>query len=72
MAIPSTDYSALLSGSMLIREFGAAVPFLSAGNVSALTLSPQEDVMKLPDYTQPGGNIRNEVRRLTGVDFSFT
>lgn len=72
MAIPSTDYSALLSGSMLIREFGAAAPFLAVGNVSALTLSPQEDVKSLQDYTQPGGNKRNEVRRLTGVDFSFT
>ena len=72
MAIPSTDYSALLSGSMLIREYGAAAPSLSVGNVSALTLSPQEDVKSLQDFTQPGGNKRAEVRRLTGVDFSFT
>lgn len=72
MAIPSTDYSYLGSGSLLIREFGSAAPFLSVGNCSALTLSPQEDVKSLPDYTQPGGNKRNEVRRLTGVDLSFT
>ncbi|MGH8075625.1 MAG: hypothetical protein ACREO4_16365 [Lysobacter sp.] len=70
--IPSQDYSYLGSGSMLIREYGAAAPFLSAGNCSALSLSPQEDTKSLPDYTQPGGNLRNEVRRLTGVDFGYT
>jgi hypothetical protein len=70
--IPSQDYSYLGSGSMLIREYGAAAPFLSAGNCSALNLSPQEEVKELPDYTQPGGNKRNEVRRLTGVDFGYT
>ena len=72
MSIPTQDFSALLSGAMLVREFGAAAPFLPVGNVSALTLSPQEDVKTLQDYTQPGGNKRNEVRRLTGVDFSYT
>lgn len=70
--IPTQDFSALLSGAMLIREFQSAAPFLPVGNVSALTLSPQENVLSLPDYTQPGGNKRNEVRRLTSVDFSFT
>jgi hypothetical protein len=70
--IPSTDYSYLGSGSMLIREFGAAAPFLTAGNCSALNFSPQENVISLPDNTQPGGNKRNEVRRLTGVDMSYT
>lgn len=72
MSIPTQDFSALLSGSMLIREFQSAAPFLPVGNVSALTLSPQEDVKTLQDFTQPGGGKRNEVRRLTGVDFSFT
>lgn len=70
--IPTQDFSALLSGAMLVREFQSAAPFLPVGNVSALTLSPQENVLSLQDYTQPGGNKRNEVRRLTSVDFSFT
>lgn len=70
--IPSNDYSYLGSGSMLIREFGSAAPFLTAGNCSAVNLSPQEEVLSLPDRTQPGGNKRNEVRRLTGVDMSYT
>ena len=72
MSIPSTDYSYLGSGSLLIREYGSAAPFLSTGNCSALNLSPQEDVKSLQDYTQPGGNKRNEVRRLTGVDLAYT
>lgn len=72
MAIPSNDYSYLGSGSILVREYGAAAPLLTLGNCSALTLSPQEDVKSLLDYTQPGGNKRNEVRRLTGVDMSYT
>jgi len=72
MAIPSNDYSYLGSGSILVREYGSAAPLLSLGNCSALTLSPQEDVKSLLDFTQPGGNKRNEVRRLTGVDVSYT
>lgn len=70
--IPSTDFSYLGSGSILIREYGSANPLVTLGNCSALTLSPQEDVKTLQDYTQPGGNKRAEVRRLTGVDMSFT
>lgn len=70
--IPSDDYSYLGSGSILIREYGAAAPFLPIGNCSALNLSPQEDVKSLPDHTKPGGNKRNEVRRVTGVDMSYT
>lgn len=70
--IPSTDYSYLGSGSLLIREFQAAAPFLPVGNCSALAFTPEEDVKTLPDYTQPGGNARNEVRRLTKVGMSYT
>lgn len=72
MAIPSTDYSYLGSGSILVREYGAAAPLLTLGNCSALTLSPQEDVKSLLDFTQPGGNARNEVRRLTAVNMNYT
>lgn len=70
--IPSTDKSYIGSGSILIREFGAAAPFMPVGNCSALAFSPQEDVKSLPDHTQPGGNLRNEVRRLTGVGMAYT
>lgn len=70
--IPSNDYSYLGSGSILVREFGAAAAFQPVGNCSALTFSPQEDVKSLADHTQPGGNLRNEVRRLSGVQMSYT
>lgn len=70
--IPSTDYSYLGSGSILIREYGSAAPLVSMGNCSVLNFSPQEDVKTLQDFTQPGGNKRNEVRRLAGVDMSLT
>ena len=70
--LPSVDYSYLGSGSILIREYGSAAPLVTLGNCSALTFSPQEDVKSLLDYTQPGGNKRAEIRRLTGVDMSLT
>lgn len=69
--IPSTDYSYLGSGSMLIREYGAAAPFESVGNCSELSFTPQENALSLVDNTQPGGNLRNEVRRLTNVEMSY-
>lgn len=70
--LPSTDYSYIGSGMLLLREYQAAAPYLEAGNCSALELAPQEDVKKLPDHTQPGGGTRNEVRRVTGVDITWT
>lgn len=66
------DKSYIGSGNILVREFGAAAPFEEMGNCSALTLSPQEDVKSLQDFTKPGGGKRNEVRRVTGVDASWT
>lgn len=66
------DKSYIGSGNLMIREFGAAAPFVEIGNVSACNLSPQEDVKSLPDHTKPGGGKRNEVRRITGVDLSYT
>lgn len=66
------DKSYIGSGNILIREFGAAAPFVGIGNCSALTLSPQEDVKQLQDFTRPGGGLRNQVRRVTGVDVAYT
>jgi hypothetical protein len=66
------DKSYIGSGNILIREFGAAAPFMEVGNCSALTLSPQEDVKQLQDFTKPGGGLRNQVRRVSGVDIAYT
>lgn len=72
MAIAFPDYSYIGSGSLLIREFGSAAPFVPVGNCSELKFSPQDETKSLTDFTQPGGNKRAEVRRLSGVDLSFT
>lgn len=66
------DHSYLGSGELFIREYGAAAPFVSVGNCSALTLSPQGEKKTLADHTQPGGGVRNEVERLTGVELAYT
>lgn len=66
------DKSYIGSGNILIREKGAAAPFVEVGNCSALTLSPQENVLQQQDYTKPGGGLRNQVRRVTGVDMAYT
>lgn len=66
------DKSYIGSGNILIREKGAAAPFVEVGNCSALTLSPQENVLQQQDHTKPGGGLRNQVRRVTGVDMAYT
>lgn len=66
------DYSYLGSGELLIREYGAAAPFLRVGNCSALNFSPQTNTLSLPDHTKPGGGTRNRVDRVTSVDMAYT
>lgn len=66
------DYSYVGSGHILIREFGAAAPFLPIGNCSALNFSPQVNTLSLPDHTQPGGGTRNRIDRVTDVQFALT
>jgi len=66
------DYSYIGSGKVYMREVGAAAPLAEVGNVSDLTLSPQEDTKELLDKTSPGGGTYNEVRRITGVDMAVT
>lgn len=70
--ISEPDYSYVGSGHILVREYGSAAPFLSVGNCSALSFSPQSTSIQLTDFTSPGGGQRNRVDRVTGVDYSFT
>ncbi len=72
MATDNQDYSYIGSGLIYAREYGAAAPLVAIGNCSALTLSPQEEIKEIKDYTNPGGGTRNEVRRLTGVETGYT
>ena len=66
------DYSYLGSGHILVREYGAAAPFLAVGNCSALNFAPQVNTLQLADFTNPGGGSRNRVDRITDVQFNFT
>lgn len=66
------DQSYLGAGELHIREYGAAAPFVSVGNCSAVTLSPQTNAITLADHTQPGGGERNRVDRITGVELAYT
>jgi hypothetical protein len=66
------DYSYIGSNAhVMVREYGSAAPFLPVGNCSELNVSPQEDVIKLPDFTGPGGGVRNSVSRINDVQFSL-
>lgn len=65
------DKSYIGSGNILIREFGSAAPLVEIGNCSKLTLTHAEDVKQLKNYTRPGGGVRKEVRRVSGVEMGF-
>lgn len=66
------DYSYIGVGNILIREYGAAAPFTEVGNCSGLSLLPAEDVKQLRDHTRAGGGVRNEVRRISGVELAYS
>lgn len=66
------DYSYIGTGTGYVRKVGAAGPLQELGNASAITFGVTEDVKTLLDRTQPGGGTRNEVRRISSVDFSAT
>ncbi len=66
------DYSYVGSGHLLIKEYGAAAPFLPIGNCSVLNLAPQVNTLQLADFTQPGGGVRNRIDRISDVQYNFT
>jgi len=66
------DYSYLGAGKCMLREFGAAAPFIEVGNCSALSFGITEQAISQKDYTKPGGGTFNEVKRVEGVDCNMT
>jgi hypothetical protein len=66
------DYSYVGSGHILVKEYGAAAPFLPIGNCSALNFAPQVNTLQLQDFTNPGGGIRNRIDRVNDVQFNLT
>lgn len=67
-----SDKSYIGSGNILIREYGAAAPYVEVGNCSKLVLSPSEEVKQIRSFVRPGGGLRNEVRRVNAVAFAYT
>ena len=67
-----SDYSYIGSGRVYMEEIGSGTGLIDVGNVSELTVTPQEDVRELLDYTSPGGGTYNEVRRVSRVEMSMT
>ena len=68
----AADYSYIGSGKLYMRVFGSAAPLVEVGNVTALSFKITEDVKKLKDYTQGGGGTFNQVRRIDGVECTFS
>jgi len=67
-----TDYSYIGTGKGYVRKVGATTGLQELGNASAITFGVTEDVKTLVDRTKPGGGTRNEVRRISSVDFAAT
>lgn len=69
----TTDYSYLGSGQVYMRDRSLVDGgLLPVGNISALALAVNENVIELRDHTRPGGGTRNEVRRIESVELSAT
>lgn len=66
------DYSYMGAGQAYLREYGSAAPFLPIGNASAVNFGVTENAITLQDYTQPGGGVYNEVKRVESVDVNIT
>lgn len=61
------------SGQVYLRDVSTASgPLYPIGNVSALTLTIDEEVIEQKDYTQPGGGTHAEVRRINSVTAAMT
>lgn len=72
MSLNAPDYSYLGSGEVHLKKKGAAAPFRSIGNCSAFSFSPESNNITLSNSTTPGGGTRNNVPRVTRVQYSFS
>ncbi|PWG61773.1 hypothetical protein [Sediminicurvatus halobius] len=66
-----SDLSFVGTGRLFMADRSTGA-YIDVGNVSAAQLSPQEQTRELPDYTQPGGGLRNSLSRITSVNFELT
>lgn len=66
------DFSYIGVGKVYMREVDSAAGLVEVGNVSALSLTINEDSKELKDYTQVGGGTYNEVVRIDSVELGAT
>lgn len=67
-----TDYSYIGVGQVFLRDRNGEGGLVPIGNCSALNFAVQEETKELRDHTAAGGGMRNEVRRITGVECGIT
>lgn len=65
-------YTYLGKGKVYLGPYKGAGPMRFVGNVSELTLQPQEQEISVPDMTQPGGGKYDSVRRIEAVNMTMT
>ncbi len=70
MAVTTRPY--IGKGRVYMREAGAAEALAEVGNVSALSISAEDNEINLPDYTQGGGGNYSSIRRIDSVTCSIT
>ncbi len=70
MAVSTRPY--IGKGRVYMREAGAAEALAEVGNVSALSISAEDNEVNLPDYTQAGGGNYASIRRIDSVTCSIT
>ncbi len=62
------EQSVFLSGKVFMRERGSLSAMYEVGEVSQLDIAQNENKIKLPDHTAPGGGTRNTVSRIESVE----
>lgn len=70
MAVTTRPY--IGKGRVYMREAGAAEALAEVGNVSALSISAEDNEISLSDYTQGGGGNYASIRRIDSITCSIT
>lgn len=71
MSIDNTTYTYFVSGKVYLRTYGDDAAFEFPGLVDQVSLGITEQVVSLPDRTQPGGGNYDQVRRIEAVNLTM-
>jgi len=66
------DYSFIGRGEIFLRVKGTGNAFISAGNVSELTMSFEEDKKELRNFMSAGGGVRNALTTISSATGQMT